>query len=318
MSKMLWELELPLMVAEAKEDFSKNNIWKFMRYIKMFMSRYRLKAKYDGIEQDITYDYFSKILFGGQVGIIKDAVYGVCVGRITVDKEDANGVIEKATFEYNNGKTVSGKKVGKDLVVAYSDITKLPPVLYIYAIGSKIITKEAIIDQQDNMLRKPIVITGEGEEFDNAVNNANNILSGIEWINTKKKAGKNKKGTLLDTSEIQVLNLQVGNAYKGAELWDSRKHYEEFLCEYMGYTTTKNEKKERMNTTEVENDNSIGQTMRKADELCLRKMVEDCKEVLGVEIEIEKILSEEVRENGSNQEDLERDVTRGQRDSNNN
>ena len=117
MSKMLWELELPVMVAEAKEDFSKNNICKYMRYIKMFMSRYRLKAKYDGIEQDITYDYFSKILFGGKVGIIKDPVYGVCVGKIDVEKEDANGGIEKLRFEYNNGKSVSGKKVGKDVVV---------------------------------------------------------------------------------------------------------------------------------------------------------------------------------------------------------
>lgn len=314
MSKMLWELELPVMIAEAKEDISKNNIWKYMRYFKMFMSRYKLVAKVDGEEQDITYDYFSKILFAGRVGIIKDPVYGLCIGRISQEREDANGLIEKATFEYNNGKTVSGKRVGKDMVVAYSDMTRLPPILYLIAIGNKIITKEAIIDQQDNMLRKPIVITGEGEDFDNAVNNANNVLSGIEWINTKKKAGKNKKGTLLDTSEMQVLNLQLGNAYKGAELWDSRKHYEEFLCEYMGYTTTKNEKKERMNTTEVENDNSIGQTMGKADELCLRKMIEDVKKVLNVEIRLEKILKEEVSDNGSDKEDMERNADRGQRD----
>lgn len=317
MSKMLWELTLPVEIAEAKEDLSKNNIWKFMRYFKMFMSRYRLKATIDGKEQDITYDYFSKILFGGYVGIKVDAVYGLCVGRLSKEKEDANGVIETATFEYNNGKTVSNQKVGKDIVVAYADMTRIPPILYLVAIGSKIISKEAIIDQQDNMLRKPIVITGEGEDFDNAVNNANNVLSGIEWINTKKKAGKNKKGTLLDTSEMQVLNLQLGNAYKGAELWDSRKHYEEFLCEYMGYTTTKNEKKERMNITEVENDNSIGQTMGKADEICIRQMIKDVKEVFGVDIVLEKILKEEVSDNGS-EEDMGRDSTRGQRDNNNN
>ena len=317
MSKMLWELELPVMIAEAKEDLSKNNIWKYMRPFKMYMSRYKLVANVDGKKQDITYDYFSKILFGGRVGIIKDPVYGLCIGRISQEKEDANGMIEKASFEYNNGKVVSGKKVGKDMVVAYADMTHLPPILYLIAIGNKIITKEAIIDQQDNMLRKPIVITGEGEDFDNAVNNANNVLSGIEWINTKKKGGKNKKGTLLDTSEMQVLNLQLGNAYKGAELWDSRKHYEEFLCEYMGYTTTKNEKKERMNTTEVENDNSIGQTISKADEYCLRKMVEDVKEVLDVQIEVEKIMQEEVSSNGS-EEDMERDVAGRKRNSNNN
>lgn len=303
MSKMLWELELPVMIAEAKEDFSKNNIWKFMRYFNMFMSRYRLIATVDEKEQDISYDYFSKIMFG-PVGIILDPVYGLCVGRISKEKENANGLIETATFEYDNGKTVSGKKVGEDMVVAYSDMTRLPPVLYLYAIGSKIIAKESIIDQQDNMLRKPIVITGEGEDFDNAVNNANNVLSGIEWINTKKKSGKNKKGTLLDTSEMQVLNLQLGNAYKGSELWDSRKHYEELLCEYMGYTTTKNEKKERMNTTEVENDNSIGQTLGKSGEMLLRKMIKDVKEVLGVEIRLEKVLKEEVKQDVSSEEKL--------------
>ena len=161
------------------------------------------------------------------------------------------------------------------------------------------------------MLRKPIVITGEGEEFDNAVNNANNVLSGIEWINTKRKNGKNKKGTLLDTSEMQVLNLQLGNAYKGSELWDSRKHYEELLCEYFGFTTTKNEKKERMNTMEVENDNSIGKTMGKSAEECINQMIKDVKKILGVEIKLEKILEseEEVSDNGS-KENLERNPSR--------
>ena len=306
---MLWELALPVEIAEAKENLSKSNIWKYMRYFKMFMSRYRLIAKYEDKEKDITYDYFSKILFAGRVGIIKDAVFGVSVGRISEEKEDANGLIETASFEFNNGKVIRNKKVGKDLVIAYADMTRLPPILYIIMIANQIIQKEAIINQQDNMLRKPIVVTGEGEQFDNAVNNANNVLSGIEWINTKPKGGKNKKGTVLDTSDMQVMNLQLGNAYKGAELWDSRKHYEEFLCEYMGYTTTKNEKKERMNITEVENDNSIGQTMAKADEVCIRKMIDDCKEILGVEIRLEKILKEEVKEDVSNKENMERTTT---------
>lgn len=306
MSKMLWELELPVAVASAKEDIGKNNIWKYMRYFNMFMSRYRLKAHIDGEEKDITYDYFSKILFAGNVGIINDVAYGLCVGRVDVVKEDASGDIVEANFEFNNGKVKKNLKVGKDLVIAYSDMTRLPPILYIIAIGNKIITKEAIIDQQDNMLRKPIVITGEGEDFDNAVNNAENVLSGIEWINTKRKAGKNKKGTLLDTSEMQVLNLQLGNAYKGSELWDSRKHYEEFLCEYMGYTTTKNEKRERMNTAEVENDNSIGYTFGKSAEYCINQMIKDVKKVLGIDITLEKILKEEVKDNGSSEENLGR------------
>ena len=309
MSKMLWELQLPVDIAIAKEDLSKNNIWKFMRYFNMFMSRYRLLVKENNEERDISYDYFSKILFSGRVGLINDPVYGLCVGRIDKEKEDANGKITTGNFEFDNGTQKRGLTVGKDMVVAYADMTRLPPILYLYAIGSKIITKEAIIDQQDNMLRKPIVVTGEGEDFDNAVNNANNILSGIEWINTKSKNGKNKKGTILDSNEMQVLNLQVGNAYKGSELWESRKQYEELLCEYMGYTTTKNEKKERMNTLEVENDNSIGQTLCKSAEKCIEDMIKEVKKVLNVSIRLEKILKEEVNENG-NQEDLGRNDNR--------
>lgn len=312
MSKMLWELALPVEIAEAKEDLSKKNIWRYMRYFNMFMSRYRLIATVDGKEVDISYPYFSKILFGGRVGLIKDPAYGLCVGRITEDKEDANGNIIKATFEYENGKTRTGFVVGKDLVVAYSDMTRLPPVLYLLTIATKINTKEAIIDQQDNMLRKPIIVTGEGEDFDNAMNNANNVLSGIEWINTKPKGKGGKKGSILDNDELKVLNLQLGNAYKGAELWDSRKHYEELLCEYMGYTTVKNEKKERMNTSEVNNDNSIGKTLGKSAEMCLKSMIKDCKEVLGIDIRLEKVLEEEaeqekeeVTDNGSNKDKMD-------------
>lgn len=310
MSKMLWELELPVDIALAKEDLSKNNIWKYMRYFNMYLSRYRLIATVDGKEEDISYPYFSKILFGGRVGLIKDPAYGLCVGRVVEEKQDPTGKITKAQFEYDNGKVRTGLAVGKDLVIAYSDMTRIPPILYLYTIAQKINIKESIIDQQDNMLRKPIIVTGEGEDFDNAMNNANNVLSGIEWINTKPKGKGGKKTSILDNDEMKVLNLQLGNAYKGSELWDSRKHYEELLCEYMGYTTVKNEKKERMNTSEVNNDNSIGKTLGKSAEMCLKTMIKDVKEVLGINIRLEKVLEEEkseqeeVTENGSNKNNM--------------
>ena len=304
MSKMFWELKLPLDIASMKEDLSKNNIWKYLRYFNMYCSRFLLKTKED---RDISYEYFSKIMFGGIVGLIKDPVYGVCVGRVDVEKPDANGNPEIVTFEYDNGTKLKKLKVGKDVVIAYADKTRIAPVLYIWAIANEILTREDIIRQQDNMLRKPIVVTGEGEDFDNAVNNATNVLSGIEWINTKgkKKQGKNN---LLEQSEMQVLNLQIGNAYKGAELWDSRKHFEELICDYMGFTTTKNEKKERMNTNEVLNENSIGQTFYKSSVECLNTMIADCKKVLGEEIKMTKLLEseKEVSDNGDDKENVER------------
>ncbi len=304
MSKMLWELSLPVELAEMKENLSRNNIWKYLRYFNMYMSRFKLKPNEEDAEE-FSYSYFSKILFNGKVGIIDDIVYGLTVGRISEEKKDAKGKVIKVDFEYDNGKIRRGLEVNKDVVIAYADKTRIPPILYIVAIANKILAKEGIIDQQDNMLRKPIVITGEGEEFDNAMNNAQNVLSGIEWINTKK--GKSKKGSILNTEEMQVLNLQLGNAYKGSELWDSRKHYEELLFDYVGYSTTKNEKRERMNTLEVQQETSVGDTCYKASVDCIEEMIKAVKTVFGKSIQLEKLLEkEEVSENDSN-ENLERD-----------
>ena len=313
MAKMLWELALPVEIAEMREDLSKNNIWKYLRYFKMFMTRFRIKinGKYD---EDFNYDYFSKIMFGSYVGIINDPVYGATVGRLDIVTVDAKYKPKKVNFEFDNGTIRRNLTVGKDVVVAYADNTRIAPVLYIWAIANKILTKEAIIDQQDNMLRKPIIITGEGEDFDNAMNNANRVLSGIEWINTKKPTGKGSKKTLLDEHGMEVLNLQLGNAYKGTELWDSRKHYEELLCDYLGYTTTKNEKRERMNTLEVKSENSIGQTAYKDSVKCMDAMVEDVKRVLGIDISYDKMLDleQEVSDNGSNENEVDRTTSRNE------
>ena len=44
---------------------------------------------------------------------------------------------------------------------------------------------------------------------------------------------------------MEVLSLQVGNSYKAPEVWASRKNLEEMICDYLGYVTAKNEKRER-------------------------------------------------------------------------
>ena len=43
MNKMLFEVQLPLVIAKAKEDLGVNNIWKYLRYIRMFTERSKLK-----------------------------------------------------------------------------------------------------------------------------------------------------------------------------------------------------------------------------------------------------------------------------------
>lgn len=302
MTKMLWELKAPLAIAKAKEDMGLDNMFKYLRYYRMFLSRFRWKVD----DEDLT-ERIEKILFWrGHVAIVNDLVYGLIACEVdekTV-KYNPNGKPTEVDVSGENGYKKRGLKVGKDAVLIYADDTHFAPVLYIWAIANEIIKREDIINQQDNMLRKPILITGEGEELDNAMVKAMNILSGMQWINLKqgKKGGK---GNIMEDRPAEVLNLQVGNAYKGAELWDSRKHFEELICDYLGYTTVKNEKRERMNVSEVNKDNSVGQTFYKSALKEREKGIEDIKRVFGKTIDFEELLEqEEVSENGNSEDNM--------------
>ena len=305
MSKMLWEVQLPVTVALAKENIGVWDIFKYTRPYRMFMARFKLFSK----EEELTNQFNTTMFFTGKVAIAQDSLYGVVVGRVNEDtiKVDPNGNPTYIDIECSNGFKKKNLKVGKDVVIVYHDSTRIPPILYLWNLAQKIIEKESIIDQQDNMLRKPIIVTGEGEEFDNAMNNAQNVLSGLYFLNTKSKKDK-KRGTILSDKEMEVLNLQLGNSYKGAELWDSRKHYEELICDYLGYTTTKNEKRERMNSLEVENENSIGMTFYEETLRCLRKGIEQANKLFGVDLRLELMLKkEEVKENDNQKEMARKD-----------
>lgn len=304
MAEMLWELKLPLEIAKYKEQLGLGDLYKYLRYFKMFMERFKV---YEG-KEDKSFRLFYKYLFRGKVALVKDAVYGLVICDIDDKKSisNPNGKLTKVDVYAENGYKRKGLEVGKDVVVSYYDDTHIPPFLYLWGIIKEIITREDIINQQDNMLRKPIVITGEGVEFDNAMNNAINVLSGVAWISTKANSKGNKGKNIMSDKPMEVLNLQLGNAYKGAELWDSRKHFEEFICDYLGYTTTKNEKRERMNEKEVINENSIGQTFYKACVKSLEDMIKDVKKVLNVDLRLEKLLEESEVKEDDTKETLDR------------
>lgn len=298
-TKMLWELKAPLALAQAREDMGLDNMFKYLRYYRMYLSRFAWKYN----EEDFT-ERIEKLLFWrGVCALVKDVSYGLVVCEVDEKsiKMNPNGKPVSLDVSAENGYKRRNLKVGEDVVLLYADESHFAPVLYIWAIANKILVREDIIDSQDNMLRKPILIAGEGEELDNAMVQAMNILSGVQWINTKPKK-KGSAGNIMLENPAQVLNLQVGNAYKGQELWESRKQYEELICDYLGYTTTKNEKKERMNTLEVKNDNSVGETFYKSSVRCREEAVK----LFGNELKFEKILNkEEVQENGSKENDLE-------------
>lgn len=302
MSKMLWELKAPLVIAKAKEDMSLNNIFKYMRYYRMFLERY--KWSYNG--QDFTNRIENKLFWRGKVALCKDPVYGLIVADIDAEVVNPNGIIEKVTVSAENGWKRKGLEVGKDCVILYADETKFAPVLYIWAIANEIITREDIINQQDNMLRKPIVVAGEGAELDDAITKMGNVLSGVEWFNLNPK----KKGAegILSQKELQVLNLQVGNAYKGKELWESRGKFEELIKDYLGYSSVNNQKKERMIQAEVSQSVSVCNTFYKSSTGLREKCVDEVKSILGENLEFEKILEEEkeVEENGSEENQMER------------
>ena len=292
MSKMLWEIKAPLVIAKAKEDMGLNNIFKYLRYYRMFLERY--KWTYKGA--DLTNRIEQKLFWRGKVALCKDPVFGLVVGEIDTEITDPNGNLVKVNVTAENGWKRKNLEVNKDVVILYSDETRFAPVLYIWAIANEIITREDIINQQDNMLRKPILITGEGAELDNAMTKINNVLSGVEWFNLNPKG---KEGNLLAQKEMQVLNLQVGNAYKGKELWESRGKLEELIKDYLGYLSVNNQKKERMIQAEVSNSESVCKTFYKSSTLLRETGVKDTKEILGEELEFEKILEEkEEVENG--------------------
>lgn len=302
MSKMLWELNAPLVMGKVKEDFSLNNLWKYIRYYRMYLERFSIYHNKVNLTRPI-----ENILFWrGKVALYNDVVLGKIIACY-IDKEylDPNGNIEKVDISAENGYQKKGKVVGKDVVILYADETHIAPVLYIWAIANEIIEREDIIKTQDNMLRKPILVDGVGEDLDNAIVKTSNVLSGVAWLNRK---GKKSKENIMDSKEMEVLNLQLGNAYKGAELWDSRKHFEEFICDYMGYGTTKNEKRERMNTDEVNLENSIGQTFYKSAVRLHEVAVKDVQEVFGETLKFEKNLEQEkeVSEDGGAKTNLER------------
>lgn len=303
MSKMLFEPWVATSIAKAKEDMGVNNIWKYLRYYRMFLERFKWIDKQTNV--DLTYEIEKTLFWRGQVMLVKSSLYGVVVCEIDDNswKLDPNGKPIKVSGTALDGKTkFVDKKINEECVIIYSDSSRLPPVLYIWAMANNIIELHDIIKTQNNMLRKPIMVKGEGASFDNAVNKVMNVLSSVAWFNFNDRKGKGNN-TMIPEEPVEVLNLQVGNAYKGIELWDNVKHYEEYICDYVGYTTTKNEKRERMNTLEISNENSIGMTSYKAQ---VKEREEGRKmcEKIGISLEFGKLL--EIEEGGKQNDSKEK------------
>ena len=295
---MLFEPWVNVAVAKAKEDMGLENIWKYLRYYRMFLERFTWKV--NGVDLS---DEIEKVLFWrGQVAIKPSSLYGAIVIEIDSEKKDPNGKLIEISGTDKQGNRYRGQKVNEDVFIIYSDSTKLPPVLYIWAMANNVLDVHDIIRQQNNMLRKPIMVAGEGAQFDEAVNKVMNVLSGVAWFNFNNRKGKGGNA-MIPEQPVEVLNLQVGNAYKGIELWDNVKHFEEYICDYLGYTTTKNEKRERMNTLEIENENSIGLTFYKGQVKTREDGAENGRK-MGAKVEFGKLLK--VQEGGEQDDSKEK------------
>lgn len=297
MSKMIWEPWVGTAIAKAKEDMGLQNIWKYLRYYRMFLERFTWKVN----EIDLSDEIEKTLFWRGKVAVKPSSLYGAIVIDIDSEKKDPNGKLIEISGTDSQGNKYKGQRVGKDVFIIYSDSTKLPPVLYIWAMANNILDLHDIITQQNNMLRKPIMVAGEGAGFDEAMNKVMNVLSGVAWFNFNNRKGKGNAMT--PEQPVEVLNLQVGNAYKGIELWDNVKHFEEYICDYLGYTTTKNEKRERMNTLEIENENSIGTTFYKG-QVKTRENGLEIGRKMGAKIEFTKLL--EIQEGGEEDDSKEK------------
>ena len=273
-----------------------------MRYYRMFIERFKWRTK-EG--QDLTNRVENLLFWRGKVAFAKDAVFGLIACEIDEEVKNPNGELIKVSVSAENGWKRENLEVGKDVVILYSDETHFAPVLYIWSIANGIIDVEDIINSQDNMLRKPIVVTGEGAELDNAMAKVENVLSGVAWFNLKPS--DTKGGNVLTNKSMEVLNLQVGNAYKGKELWESWGRREDLIKDYLGYTTVNNQKKERMIQAEVNKSTSICKTFYDSSVDLRENCQKQIGTVLGVDCEFIKILKkEEVKEDDS-EKDMESD-----------
>lgn len=292
MSKMLWEPLLKPAIAKAKENLGVNNIGKYLRYYHMYMARF--KWKYN--DKDITNAVEMKTFFNTVSCFYYDKVsQRLLILNVDNSITDENGNIIKVDASGDNNYSRKNLVVDKDCVLIYNDYTGIPPLLYIYAIANEIIGLEDTIREQNNMLRKPIILYGTGEQLDNALNNAQNMLSGVGFINLKnKRTGKGE--TIMDSMSMEVGNLQLGNSYKALELWENHNRYETQIKDYLGYASVNNEKKERMITDEVNKSRSISSTFKK-EAIDIRKDVASkIKDILGVNVKLEVIMEEEVKE----------------------
>ena len=304
MDKMLWELKAPLWVGQIKENIGLDGMFKFLRYFNMYLGRFSWKVG----DVDYTYAIENNLLWAGKVCLYKDkALDKLMVLKVDSEVKDPNGILVKVDASGENNYKKKGLVVNKDCVIIYADSTHLPPIIYLWAIACEIITRDDIIRQQDNMLRKPILVTGTGEAFDNAMNKLENVLSGVSFINTKSK--KSKGDNIMVDTEMQVLNLQTNNSYKGAELWQSREHFEDLIRDYCGYPSVNNEKRERMITDEVNQTQAYAKTRYDVDVKSRKDGQEKCSSVLGIEAKFEPILKweepkedKEVKENDSKEE----------------
>lgn len=297
---MLWELKAPLAIAKAKEDMGLNNIFKYLRYYRMYIDRVRWT--YNGV--DLTNRIENKLFWRGKVALAKDPVYELVVCEIDDEKTDPNGNIATVDVSAENKWKRKNLEVGKDVVILYADQTHFAPVLYIWAIANEIITREDIINTQDNMLRKPIIVAGEGAKLDNAMNTMQNILSSVAWFNynPKNKGGEN----ILSQNGLEVLNLQLGNAYKGKELWESRGKFEDLIKDYLGYNTVNNQKKERMVQAEISSSQSICKTFYTSAMKMKEECVKQVKDILGIELKLEKMLEQEEVEDNDKENKVEK------------
>lgn len=293
------EVSLPTIQAKTKEAVGMFSLFQYLRYYQMFLGRFKSKSG----EVDLT-NRIEKLLFErGVCGLYKDPAYDYpLVLEVNLKKKDPNGNYITVDAKGENGYELKDKKVGEEIFLIWSDSSHIAPLLYIIGIATKILEKEDIIDQQDNMLRKPILIYGTGEKLDNAMNKLANLLSGVQFINlADKKSGKaGKDSTIFDQDGLEVLNLESGQAYKGDKLWESRDNYEALIRDYLGYPSVNSDKKERLINAEVDKTTAFAE-VRYNDDLYNRQKGYELAKKGGINIEVEPILKwEKPTEGGRN------------------
>lgn len=255
----------------------------FVNLVNQDLQRYSLK----NLPPTCNERYFKlALLFGGEVGIIKDkelgyltlgisytgAEYNIYGETNTVDAYGWNG-FNKTYIDYIEG----ANNENAECVVCFDNDAKYPYINYIYAYARRLADGMRTIDVCARKLKNPYFITADETQK----NSIEKILADIE-------SNQDKIITTKATNPNQFQVLQTGvNPGVIATLWNQRVNVQSEIRSLLGIKSAANlDKAERLIVSEAESDNQSTLINRDLRLRCLQERIDIANKHFGLNIQI--------------------------------